>query len=629
MIYRPQTPADASALTTAASRGRVRSIVPGVFTDDLDTPSSMWVQIHLMSVLATLYPDWHVSHSTAALGHAVNGVAFISGPAANLKTTELPGVRVKRIRQMQWPEIVTVDTGSTSKRTLSGEEEPVLVRMSSPLQAVFEVLRRDARQPERTLTDAQIQALIEQLSATDRLRAQAFAERNGLTRELARFRELERSLRATVPIRRDAQPLDAYFYNYRVGRLTELAGAEIRFEYDASWPIELSGLPFTSAGPAYEGRTLPAFFDNLLPEGWAESRLRAVYKIARDDAYALIRATPKYLSNLTLRPPNLTSAEITLDVLSASVTELVPARAGLARVTEEIGAAPDTREFWLELRRRGATGLSGVQAKLPVHLFGSAEDPHIALGHVRNTSTHILKLQSREFADLVQNEWTTMELARRVGLNVAEVRQAGFQEESKLEQPALLIERFDLPHSLERIELLPLLEDAASLLGLRRFRKYETSLEQVADVLRARGVDEQGMASFFDHVLFSWVCGNGDLHAKNISVIHDIRPGRFGLPPNHAGIRYSPLYDLVNTRLVLRDDQFALPVNGKRDNLRRKDFATLADRWGWSRKQTNERIERIVTGVAAHLDDVIGDSELTEPDRRAYALIVRANLGRM
>jgi serine/threonine-protein kinase HipA len=627
MLYVPKDPNDSSALRTAAGRGRVRAMVPGIYTDDLEAPADEWVRRHLLVVLAVLYPDWFVSYSTAALGRQREGVAFISGAKKNLKATELPGVVVKRIRQLRHPETVTVDSGVVSQRTLTGAEEPVLVRMSSPLQTVFEVLRRDRRQPERSLPDPQVRALIERLSRADRLRADRFAERNGLRREYERFRELEATLGGAAVIERpDLQELEVHFHHYRIGRLSELAGGEVRFEYDRHWPIELSGLPLAADGPAYEGPGLPTFFDNLLPEGWAEARLRAVYKIPRDDGYALLRTTPKYLSNVTLRPPGMRAGDVTLDELTASLPHLFPEREGRTSVVEEIGGDPDTRELWLELRRRGATGLSGVQAKLPVHLFAAEGDAHITIGGLRNTSTHILKLPSGEYAGLVPNEWASMELARRVGLHVAELRQVEFQAGSPLSEPALLIERFDLSERLEEAELLPLLEDAASLLGLHRREKYDPSLERIADALADLRLGEDGLTPFFDHVVFGWIIGNGDLHAKNIAVLHFIRPGRLGSEPTYEGARYTPLYDLLNTRLVLRGDLFALPVNGKRNNLRRRDFAVLARRWGWKRNRAEDRIARLVAGVEEHLDAVVAASGLGDEDTVRYRAIVQANI---
>jgi serine/threonine-protein kinase HipA len=627
VIYLPRDSTDASALATAAGRGRVRRIVPGVYTDAFQVPADEWVRAHILALLAHLYPDWFVSHSTAVLGHAHGGTAYISSGLTNLKSTRLPGVIVKRTRQFPYPETVEVDTGIVARRTLTGSEESVVARMSSPLQAVFEVLRTDGRQRDRSVSESQVRGLIDHLSRTDRQRAGRFAERNGLVREYARFREIEAGLgNAAVPSRPDLEHLDVYFYHYRVGRLTELSGNEVRFEYDRDWRIAPSGLPLGSNGPPYEGPNLPAFFDNLLPEGWAEARLQAVHKIARDDSYALLRATPKYLSNVTLRPVGLKAAGITLDERTTSLAELLPERAGRFRIIEEIGADPDSKALWLELRRRGATGLSGVQAKLPVHLFGTSRAPHIALGHLGNTSTHILKLPSHEYAELVPNEWATMELARRVGLDVADVRQVTFQSGSPLQEPGLLIERFDLPRRLPDAEALLLLEDAASLLGLGRRDKYRPSLERIADKLLGLGLDDTELASFYDHVVFSWIAGNGDLHAKNISVLHLIRPGHLGSAPEYLSVRYSPLYDLLNTGVAIRDDGFALPLNGKQNNLRGKDFVVLARRLGWDRGHALDRLGHVAEGVEAHLEPVIAVSGLSPERQSAYRGIVLDNV---
>jgi len=627
VIYASRDEAEANALRQAARRDRLRLIHPSLYTDDFETPSEQWIAENLLAVLAIHFPGWFVSHSTAASGRSQDGVAFISGHAASRKSTSLPGVVVKRLKQFPYPEIVTVDTGTVFKSALTSVEEPVLARMSSPLQTVFELLHKDARQPERSLPDQQIRALVDQLSRTDRIRAEQFADRNGLEKEYRRFREYEADLSVGKTVKRpDQHDLEVYFYHYRVGRLTELPGREFRFQYDPSWKIELSGLPLGTAGPAYEGPVLPPFFDNLLPEGWAEARLRTVYKIASDDAYALLETTPKYLSNVTLRPPGLDSAGITLDVRTATLSRLLPQREARTRVVESVGGDPDSREMWLELRRRGATGLSGVQAKLPIHLAAAGGMPLLSVGHLRNTSTHILKLPSSEYAEIIPNEWAAMELARRIGLDVADVRQVEFQQGSPLRQPALLIERFDLPDSLEGVSSLPLLEDAASLMGLSRREKYQPSLERVADCLREAGLTERDLTAFLEHVVFSWIIANGDLHTKNMAVLHEIQPGHLGVPATRRGVRYAPLYDLLNTCLLIPDDLLALPVNGKQNNLRRKDFVVLGRRCGIPKMYVDDRVAQIVAGVTDHLNSVLASSGLSQDRQDRFREIVGARI---
>lgn len=256
-------PEQTQALGKAVQRGALRRIAHRVYTDDFDTPAERIVERHLLAILATLYPDWYLSHTTAATLRAHRGVAFISGRSTSRHATGLPGVTIRRVAPMPFPDLVTIPLDDEVRQSLRGEARRPEVRLSSPLQVVFELLRRRAGQPERTLPDEQVRAMIEALSATDLARAEAFAGRNGLKHELRRFERLRESLdRArTVELPR-SEGLDVYFYHYRVGRLEALSHGEHRFTYDPGWPIPLSHLPRVPGRPAFEGRELPPFFDN-------------------------------------------------------------------------------------------------------------------------------------------------------------------------------------------------------------------------------------------------------------------------------------------------------------------------------------------------------------------------------
>ena len=625
MIFIPRSGSESRALNKACQRGIVLRVARGIYTDDFDTPLTEIVKEQLLVILGAAYPDWYVSHSTAALHQDVSGIAFLSGPKRTRTSIELPGVEVKRLSALSHPETVVLRLEQPIARTLSTAPSEAEVRVSSPLQIVFEVLSRDARQPERSLDDDVVRRLIEDLSETDRHRAESFARRNALERELATFERLCRPIpRTLLP---GSPGLDVYFYHYEVGRLEALPHKEFRFTYHPAWSIELSGLPLRRDGPAYEGVALPAFFENLLPEGWSEEKLRAVHKIDREDTFALLRTTPKYLSNLTLRPEGFSGNTVVLDYLETSFSTVSEDSRAVLSVVETIGEDPDTREFWEGLRERGATRLSGVQPKLPVHLEERNGHLEVSLGGHDRTTTHILKLPSPVYPALIENEWATMELARRVGLSVAPVRRVCFQEGSKLGGPGLLIERFDIPDSLDGAGHLSLLEDGASLLGLPRIDKYRTSLERMATILQSSGLDSEGMEHFLDHVAFSWLVGNGDLHAKNLSILREIESDQFGRSPSARGVRYSPLYDLVNTRVFLPGDDFALPLNGKRNNLRSRDFVTLADRCGLNRTLTRERVSDLGERVMAHVGDVLGASGLSEERSESYRTVVQDNVG--
>ena len=94
--------------------------------------------------------------------------------------------------------------------------------------------------------------------------------------------------------------------------------------------------------------------------------------------------------------------------------------------------------------------------------------------------------------------------------------------------------------------------------------------------------------------LFSWLTGNGDLHAKNVSVL-----GGRG-----AGFMVAPVYDIPST-LLYGDDSQALPVNGKTRKLRMRDWVAFAETIGLP-----TRAARSVNELALRAASAVDLSEL-------------------
>ena len=65
--------------------------------------------------------------------------------------------------------------------------------------------------------------------------------------------------------------------------------------------------------------------------------------------------------------------------------------------------------------------------------------------------------------------------------------------------------------------------------------------------------------------LYAWLTGNGDLHAKNISL----------LKTPEKGWHVSPMYDVPNSWVYFKDDM-ALSVNSRVKNLKKRDWDALA-----------------------------------------------------
>jgi serine/threonine-protein kinase HipA len=183
-----------------------------------------------------------------------------------------------------------------------------------------------------------------------------------------------------------------------------------------------------------------------------------------------------------------------------------------------------------------------------------------------------------------------MRLSHQLGIptaNVATTEVAG--------RKIIVVERYDrivaADGAVERIHQ----EDFCQATATRPENKYEEdggpSLRTVAgivDAVATRGSLEMLLAGVTLHALV----GNGDAHAKNISLLHD----RSGI------LRLAPLYDAMST-LFYGDDRLAMYV----DSVRRTDRLTVArivnegTAWGLPRA----RCDAIVTDLLARAPQAI------------------------
>jgi len=323
------------------------------------------------------------------------------------------------------------------------------------------------------------------------------------------------------------------------------------------------------------------------------------------------------------------------DTLDNPLSQLASPETAVIKVRGDIERDSNLQELFRNLGKKGPMRISGIQPKLPINLERDAEkEPVLKIGTFKNSCSYILKYQSALFPNLVENEWATMELARRIGLPTAPVKQVEFKGKSLFPGRALLIERYDIAdkHKLDDTNSslrLALQQDAASLLKLYRQDKYDTSAERVTDTLKEAGLVTDQLAIYLKHLLFSWMVGNGDLHAKNVSIIMWLLPGQLGGVPIPDTVAYSPLYDLVNTRIHLPGDRFAFPINGKNDKLKIKDFAAIASRWGLEKSEVTDIAQLLAGSIREQLPEVLELSGLPLEQQTKYSSIVESNLASM
>lgn len=195
--------------------------------------------------------------------------------------------------------------------------------------------------------------------------------------------------------------------------------------------------------------------------------------------------------------------------------------------------------------------LQGIQPKLSAQLKIKEGCFRI----VDKNGHYILKPQSEFYAQLPENEAITMTLAETIGLEIP-IHGLVYASDNTM---TYFIKRFDRIGHTDKVSV----EDFAQLSFSSRDTKYNSSMEKVAKILLYCTFPRIEAVKLFKLTLFNFLVGNEDMHLKNFSLI--TRKGITTL---------SPSYDLLNTTIAIKNPQeeLALPLNGRKKNLRRKDF---------------------------------------------------------
>ncbi|WP_251044957.1 type II toxin-antitoxin system HipA family toxin [Arthrobacter sp. ISL-5] len=187
---------------------------------------------------------------------------------------------------------------------------------------------------------------------------------------------------------------------------------------------------------------------------------------------------------------------------------------------------------------------------------------------------------------LVRNEAAHLAAAKMLKIPVS----AAAVVHDKNGLPGLLVTRFDRVSDNGLWRHLPM-EDGAQVWGLPPASKYNVSAEDVVAALA--GVSKAPVVAarnLYLQFMFAWLTGNGDLHAKNLSVLG----GR------HTGYVVAPVYDVPCT-LVYEDETMALQVAGKAKGLRARHWAEFAAEIGLPRKAA-ESANALALKAAAAVD---------------------------
>lgn len=331
------------------------------------------------------------------------------------------------------------------------------------------------------------------------------------------------------------------------------------------------------------------FLDGLLPEGQSRLAIAEDFNVLASDTYALIRAIGRDCAGAIViqpddEPPPHPPSTLRAEPLSESEIE---------SLIVNLRAAP------LGVDERVRVSLGGVQEKL---LLTRMPDGSWGRPVDGTPSTHILKPEIARFPLTVENEAFCMRIAANLGVPVAAVETTVIGG-----RKLLVVKRYDRivrAHGVvERIHQEDFCQATATVPGNKYEEDGGPSLLRVAGLLQTLSVPN-AIEDLLKAVTINALIGNGDAHAKNYSILHQLT----------GTLTLAPLYDLLCT-LYYGDDRLAMYIDSvhRTNQVTVERIAKEALRWGMSTDRAIsivlDLLERAPAAIAASRDETEGVPE--------------------
>jgi serine/threonine-protein kinase HipA len=306
------------------------------------------------------------------------------------------------------------------------------------------------------------------------------------------------------------------------------------------------------------GDNLPPFFAGLLPEGRRLNALVNKLKTSADDLFSLFAAV---------------GADCIGDIDTGNPAPVFRKDIPALKHVNFYDFFNETMDPESSLIDTNA--LAGVQEKISASMIS------FPLNIAKKDKAYILKLNPIDKPNLIQNEFHCLALAKKCGFNVGKAKIL----HDKDHHPGLLVERFDRTPTRKLHQ-----EDACQFLNRYPADKYRLNMQEIADrFIELTTAPQIEILNLLRQYVFSYLIGNGDMHAKNIS-LQTLEDGTITL---------TPLYDLICTALY-GDFHMALKMDGRDANIQRKTIIAFAERYKINTKAMNSALDQLLEQFSKH-----------------------------
>jgi serine/threonine-protein kinase HipA len=266
-----------------------------------------------------------------------------------------------------------------------------------------------------------------------------------------------------------------------------------------------------------------------------------------------------------------------------------------AAIAERLRALRADHSAWRTPRDTGQFSLAGAQPKTAFLL----EDGHWGVPSGRVPTTHIFKPPTGDLGGHAENEHFCLELARTLGLPVADSRIMQFQDEI-----AIVVERYDRVRTeagLRRVHQ----EDMCQALSIPPTRKYQNEggpgIGDIVELLKTYSANPgEDVGTFLNSIAYNWVIAGTDAHGKNNAL----------LIGSEGRVRLAPLYDMASVLpypgIDIEKTKLSMKLGGeyRLRNIGLRQWRKLAEELRIDADEMTHRVDNLASRLNDHVSEV-------------------------